>query len=49
MDAGAFLASGLAITLSQTALIISIVAGLLSILWTVVRLYDRARYGRQGE
>ncbi len=35
-----------AISLSQVALAVSIVAGLLSITWYVVRLYDRFKYGK---
>ena len=35
-----------AISLSQVALMVSIIAGLLSITWYGVRLYDRFRYGR---
>lgn len=38
-----------AISLSQVALLVSIVAGLLSITWYGVRLFDRFRYGRGGE
>jgi hypothetical protein len=38
-----------AITLSQAALIVSIIAGLLSITWYGVRLYDRVRYGRSND
>ena len=34
-----------AITLSQVALMVSIVAGLLSAAWMIQRFYDRYRYG----
>jgi hypothetical protein len=34
-----------AVTLSQIALVVTIIAGLLSILWYAVRLHDRFRYG----
>ena len=38
-----------AITLSNVALVISCVAGLLSITWYGVRLYDRFKHGRSGD
>lgn len=38
-----------AISLSSVALLVSIVAGILSITWYGVRLYDRFKYGRGGE
>ena len=38
-----------AITLSDVALTVTILAGLMSILWYAVRLFDRFKYGRGGE
>jgi hypothetical protein len=38
-----------ALTLSNAALAISCVAGLLSITWYGVRLFDRFKYGRSGD
>jgi hypothetical protein len=35
-----------AISLSDVALVVTIIAGLLSAAWTAVRFYDRLRYGR---
>lgn len=38
-----------AISLSQVALMVSVVAGLLSITWYGIRIYDRLRHGRSGD
>jgi len=51
IDLGAFGLTGLAgaaqaITLSDVALVVTILAGLLSAAWTVMRFYDRLKYGR---
>jgi hypothetical protein len=35
-----------AISLSQVALMVSIIAGLMSITWYGVRIFDRMKYGR---
>ena len=35
-----------AITLSDVALVVTILAGLLSAAWTAMRFYDRLKYGR---
>jgi hypothetical protein len=49
LDFAGALSAVAAISLSQIALMVSIVAGLLSILWYAVRLYDRFKHGRAGE
>jgi hypothetical protein len=51
IDFAAFGLTGLAgavqaISLSDVALVVTIIAGVLSSAWTGVRLYDRARNGR---
>lgn len=38
-----------ALSLAQTALIVTIAAGLASFILAAVRIYDRFRYGRGGE
>lgn len=38
-----------AISLSQVALMVSIVAGLLSITWYGIRIFDRLKNGASGE
>lgn len=38
-----------AISLSSVALAVSIAAGLMSILWYAIRIYDRLKTGRAGE
>jgi hypothetical protein len=47
-DVAAFVTSFAALGLSQTAVLVSILAGLLSIMWTGIRIYDRLKYGRAG-
>lgn len=49
LDLTAAAGAATAITLSQAALVVSIIAGLLSITWYGVRLYDRFKYGRGGD
>ena len=49
LDFAGALSAVAAISLSQVALLVSIVAGLLSIAWYAVRLWDRFRTGRAGE
>ncbi len=47
-----FIAAGsaaAALTLSQAALVVSIIAGLLSITWYGIRLHDRLKYGRSND
>lgn len=44
-DAIAAVSAVTAITLSQVALMVSIVAGLLSAAWMIQRFYDRYKYG----
>lgn len=53
IDLGAFSLTGLAgavqaISLSDVALVVTIVAGALSAAWTAMRFYDRVKYGRGG-
>jgi hypothetical protein len=48
LDAVGAVSAAAAISLSQVALLVSIVAGLLSITWYGVRLFDRFKYGRGG-
>ena len=49
LDFAGALSAVAAIGLSQVALIVSIIAGLMSIAWYAVRLYDRFRHGEAGE
>lgn len=35
-----------AMTLSDWALVVTIIAGLLSVAWQIMRFYDRFKYGR---
>ena len=49
LDFAGALSAVAAISLSQVALLVSIVAGLLSIAWYGIRIYDRFRTGRAGE
>lgn len=49
LDVASFMLAGVAITLSQVALIVSIGAGLLSAAWVIQRFVDRYRYGPRGE
>jgi hypothetical protein len=37
------------VTLSDWALIVTIIAGLLSAAWQLVRFYDRIKYGRAAD
>ena len=48
LDVLAALGSVTAIGLSQVAAMVSIAAGLMSIAWLGVRMYDRFRYGHGG-
>lgn len=50
IDFGSFLFAGIsgALTLANAALIVSIVAGIVSAALGVVRIYDRVKYGRQA-
>lgn len=48
LDVLAALGSVTAIGLSQIAALVSIAAGLMSIAWLGVRMYDRFRYGRSS-
>jgi hypothetical protein len=47
---GSFLFAGISgvLTLANAALIVSIVAGLVSAVLGLVRIYDRVKYGRQA-
>jgi ABC-type transport system involved in cytochrome c biogenesis permease subunit len=38
-----------AVTLSQAALMVSILAGLLSIAWYSIRIFDRLKHGRSDD
>jgi MFS superfamily sulfate permease-like transporter len=50
IDIGAWLFAGVAaVSLAQTALIITILAGLVSIALGAIRLHDRIKYGRGEE
>lgn len=46
LDFAAGIGAVTAISLSQAAAIISILAGLASIAWVAMRFYDRLKYGR---
>jgi hypothetical protein len=48
LDVIAGVASVTAIGLSQVAAMVSIVAGLMSIAWLGIRIFDRLKYGRGG-
>jgi hypothetical protein len=48
LDLCAGAASVMAIGLSQVAAMVSIAAGLLSIVWLGLRIYDRLKYGRSA-
>lgn len=49
MDLGSIAFAGVAgaLTLANAALIVSIVAGAVSVTLGVIRIYDRVKYGRQ--
>lgn len=49
LDLAAAAGAATAITLSQAALVVSIIAGLLSITWYGIRIYDRLKHGRSGD
>ena len=50
IDRLAFLFAGVsAVSLSQTALFISIIAGLFSAILAAIRIHDRLKYGRAGK
>jgi hypothetical protein len=48
LDIAGAISAVTAISLSSVALMVSIVAGVLSITWYAVRLHDRFKYGRGG-
>lgn len=48
LDVIAGVASITAIGLSQVAAMVSIVAGLMSMVWLGIRIHDRLKYGRGG-
>ena len=50
IDASAWIFAGVAaVSLSQTALVITILAGLASFILAAIRIYDRVVHGRGGE
>lgn len=50
LDLSSFLFAGIAgaLTLANAALIVSIVAGMVSVMLGLIRIYDRVKYGRSG-
>lgn len=50
IDFGAWAFAGIAaVSLAQTALIVTILAGLASFILAALRIHDRLKYGRGGE
>ena len=49
LDLAAAAGAATAITLSQAALVVSIIAGLLSIAWYSIRIVDRLRNGPSSD
>lgn len=51
IDAAIFLLAGVSVTtlLSEIAVVITILAGLASLILALIRIHDRLRYGKAGE
>jgi hypothetical protein len=49
VDAGAFAGAVIAgVSLANAALVVTIIAGLISIMLGLIRVHDRLKYGRKG-